>query len=227
MAIIDFIQNYIPFLVEHKYIFLFVASSIEGFNTLILAGFLVSIGGLSLVPAALACLGGEIVSGFLWYTVGYFGGAKPLDWLTRRNPKRKKFVERARWYLEQHTGKLILFAKFTLSLTIATLIMTGSMRYSLKKFTFYNIIGSLGWIIITFGLGTFFGEGYKLYAEHLRQVGYLIAFILLAIGTIVLIEKSSGSIVGKTLDLEDRLHRLNTQVKKGISKALEEPDDHS
>jgi len=224
-SILIFLQTHAPIILEHKYLFLFIASILEGFNTLVIAGFLVSVGGLSLIPAALVCLAGEVVSGFVWYTIGYFGGSKSVEWFVQRNPRRRQFIERARHYLDQHTGKLILFAKFTFSLTIATLIMVGSIKYNVKKFAFYNVVGSFGWVVITFGLGTFFGEGYKIYAHYLKEIGFLIIFAVLAIALIVWIEKKSGSMISRTFDFEDHLHHFNERIWGMAKRFMEGPDD--
>ncbi|MDP2631004.1 MAG: hypothetical protein Q8P56_06405, partial [Candidatus Uhrbacteria bacterium] len=105
-----FLQNHFPYLVEHKYTFLLIAASIEGLNTMILAGFLVSIGGLALIPAALICLTGELLNSYFWYGVGYASGGKSIAWYTRKNPKRERLVEKIRGYLNRHTGKIILIS---------------------------------------------------------------------------------------------------------------------
>lgn len=223
--ILQFLQLHFPFLLEHKYVFLFLASAIEGFNTMVLTGFLVSIGGFALMPAALVCLGAEITSSYFWYYLGYWGGAKPIDWLTRSSQRRKKFVERIRSYLERYTGRILLVMKLTFSLTIVTLVLTGSMKYSIKKFSFFNFVGSVGWIIVTFSIGYFFGQGYKLYLEYFENISYLLIFAVVAITIIYAAESISDAIFMRTLAINDRLQDLNEKIKEGLNKLMEDTDE--
>ncbi len=222
--ILQLIQDHFPVLLEHKYLFLFIAASLEGFNTMVLAGFLVSIGGLALIPAALICFAGEIINSYFWYTLGYTTGARSLDWLVRKNPKKQKLVEKVRAYLERHTGKILLLSKVTFSVTIFTLILTGAMKYSFKKFSWYNFIGSIAWIIITFSIGHFFGQGYKYYLDYFENVSYLILFIGLAAIIIYAAEGISNAILTRTIFINDRLQELNLKIKEGLSKLVDDPD---
>ena len=224
-SILELIKTHFPSLIEHRYLFLFIAASIEGFNTLVLAGFLVSIGAMSLVPAALAGFAGEVINSYFWYALGYFGGARPLEWFTRKSQYKRDFVEKIRKYFELHAGKLLLLVKVTFSLTIITMLLTGSMRYSPKKFTFYNILGSLGWVVVTFGIGFFFGQGYKLYLEYFQSLGYLILFLAAAAVIIYFAEHISSAIVTHTVLINDRLQELNQKIKEGISRFLDDPNE--
>jgi membrane-associated protein len=223
--ILQLIQEHFPALLEHKYLFLFIAASLEGLNTMILAGFLVSIGGLALIPAALICFAGEMINSYFWYTLGYMAGAKPIDWLTRNSPSKRKLVERIRSYLERHTGKILLMSKITFSLTIATLILTGSMKYNLKKFSWYNLIGSIGWIIITFSIGYFFGQGYKYYLDYFESLSYLIIFLIVAAIVVYAAEGISSAIFTRTIFINDRLQELNEKIKEGLSKLIDDGDE--
>src|SRR5258708_38169935 len=78
-SIVDSIEIQFPFLVHYKYLFLFIATFIEGFNSIILAGFLVSLGTVSFIPAVIICIVGDFFNGWGWYAVGYFGGGETND----------------------------------------------------------------------------------------------------------------------------------------------------
>ena len=130
----QFFQSHFPYLIEHKYLFIFLGATIEGMNTTILAGFLASISSISLWPAFSICLIGEIINGFLWYAVGYYAGAKPIDKWGRKDQKSRKIIEKVEEYFKRYSGRAILFAKVTWSLCIATTIMAGSFKYNLRKF---------------------------------------------------------------------------------------------
>src|SRR3989338_11321263 len=113
-------------------------------NTIILSGFLASIGSVEFWPVLLIVLAGEILNGYMWYAVGYFGGAKPIDKWGRKDEKSRKIIEKVEEYFNRYSGRAIILTKLTFSLTIATLIMAGSLKYDFRKFHLYNFVGSLG-----------------------------------------------------------------------------------
>ena len=76
---LNFLQLHFPLIVEHKYIFLFLGAMIEGLNTMVLGGFLVSTGSIPLLPTLLVFTLGYTVNGYLWYLIGYFVWANSID----------------------------------------------------------------------------------------------------------------------------------------------------
>ena len=214
------IQSYFPILAQYKYLLLFLASLIEGFNVFILTGFLVSIGTFSLLPAFGVSLAGELVNSYFWYAVGYWGGAKPIDFFIRKSPKKRRLVEKIRGYLQQYTGRILLLMKLTYSITIVTIILIGSIKYSLKKFSLINFIGSIGWVTITLSIGYFFGKSFQLYRTYFENISYAIIFVLAAIALIYAIERASRAIFVKAINLADRLKAVGEKVRDGIDRVL-------
>ena len=215
-----FFQSYFPTPIHYKYLFLFLGATIEGMNTIILAGFLVSIGSITLLPMFLLCILGETINGYLWYAVGYFAGAKPIDKWGRNDPKSRKIIEKVEEYFGKYSGRAIVFTKLTWSLTIATLIMAGSFKYNLRKFGWYNFLGSAGWVGITFFVGYFFGQSYKLLLEYLTNVFYILVFLGGAIAIIYFIKISFRSAFIRSLFLADRIKGFSDKMKNGMDKFL-------
>lgn len=220
--VLQFIQDNLPFLVEHKYLFIFVGAVIEGMNTTILAGFLVSIASVSLWPAFFICIVGEVINGFAWYTVGYYAGAKPIDKWGRKDKKSRKIIEKVEEYFTRYSGRAILFAKVTWSLTIATMITAGSFKYDLKRFAWYNFLGSVVWIGMVFSVGFFFGESYKYLFDYLKNLVFVFVFLggAIAIGYILKMIFRSAYI--RTLFVAERLRELGDKVREGLDKFLSE-----
>ncbi len=215
-----FFQSYFPTLIHYKYLFLFLGATIEGMNTIILAGFLASIGSIALLPMFLLCVLGETVNGYVWYAVGYFAGAKPIDKWGRKDPKSRRIIEKVEEYFGKYSGRAIIFTKLTWSLTIATLIMAGSFKYNLKKFGWYNFLGSAGWVGITFFVGYFFGQSYKLLLVYFTNVFYILVFLGGAIAITYLITISFRSAFVRSLFLADRIKEFSDKMKNGIDKFL-------
>lgn len=191
--VLQFVQAYFPALVSHKYVFLFLGAAIEGFNTMILGGFLVSSKSIELLPAFLVFTVGYILNGYGWYTVGYFAGSKPIDKWGRKDPKGRKIIEKVQEYFERYSGRAIIMTKFTFSLTIATLIMAGSLKYNLKKFTLYNAIGSVGWVSVTMFTGYFFGQSYRFFFAYIKGFTYFLLFLGGAIALIFILKSLFGT----------------------------------
>ena len=196
-TIFYFLKDNFPVLFSHKYFFVFAGAAIEGFNTQILAGFLVGVGGLSFIPTFLVTIAGQFVNGFMWYGIGYFAGAKTLDYWARKTKSGKRIVGWVRTYFTEHSGKAIIFTRMTVSFTVATLITAGMLKYNLKKFSLYNLIGGIGWAAITIGFGYFFGEGFRYIFQYVANATMVLLGLILIVTVCYLIFKFTNKIFEK------------------------------
>ena len=218
-TIVDSIQNNFPALVQYKYLFLLIATTIEGFNTIILAGFLASLGSVAIIPAVIVCVIGDFLNGWMWYLIGYFGGAKPIDKWGRKDPKSRKIIETVERYFHRYSGRAIVFTKLTWSLTIATMIMAGSFKYNFRKFSYYNFIGGLGWVTITFTVGYVFGKGYRA-VTLVNNIGYIALSLASAIILVYVFKVIFKSKFIQSLTTTEHLHDLGDKFRDGIDKFL-------
>ncbi|MDP3792635.1 MAG: DedA family protein [bacterium] len=218
--LLNFLQLNFPILFEHKYIFLFLGAMIEGLNTMVLGGFLVSTGSIPLLPTFMVFTLGYTVNGYLWYLVGYFGGSTSIDKWGRKKPKSEKIINTVQHYFERHSGKAIVITKFTFSLTIAALIMAGSLKYNLKRFTLYNFIGSVGWVAMTLFIGYFFGQSYKFFIVYLKNFTYFLIFLGGAITLIYLLKLVIRSAFIRSLFMHERVKYLSEKIKNGLDRIL-------
>src|SRR3989338_11625992 len=130
-----FFQSNFPVLFSHTYVFLFLGAAIEGLSTLVIGGFLVSTHSVDFLLALVAFALGHTINGYIWYAVGYYGGAKSIDRWGRTKENSRKIIEKVENYFYLHSGKAIFITKFTFSLTIATQVMAGSFKYDLRKYS--------------------------------------------------------------------------------------------
>lgn len=217
---LNFIQTNFPVLVSHKYLFLFLGSAIEGANTMILGGFLASTGFVSLLPIFFLFLLGETINSYIWYYVGYFVGSKPIDKWGRSKPKSEKIINTVERYFERYSGRAILITKFTYSMTIATLIMAGSLKYDIKKFSLYNFIGSVGWVCMTLFTGYFFGQSYKLFSPYLRNLFYIFVFLAGAIILVYVLKVIFRSAFVRAILVHEKVRYVSDKIKNGLDKFL-------
>ena len=219
-ALLQFVQTHFPILLEHKYTFLFLGSAIEGLSTLVLAGFLYSIGSIEMLPTGLAITLGYIVNGFLWYAVGYFAGAKPIDRWVRKDKKGQMIIEKVQEYFERYSGRAIIITKFTFSLTIATMIMAGSLKYNLKKFTLYNFIGSVAWVSLALAVGYFFGASYKFFLIYIKHFVYFLLFFGAAVVLLFGVKKILESAFIRSLLISSKMRELGEKLRLELDKLL-------
>ena len=167
---------------------------------------------------------GQILNCFGWYTVGYFAGAKPIDKWGRKDEKSRKIIEKVEEYFHRYSGRAILIAHLTWSLTIATMITAGSFKYDLKKFALYNSVGSALWVTMIFFIGFFFGQSYKFFFEILKNLFILFAFLGGAIAIGYLLKMIFRSAFIRSLFISERLQELSEKVKDGIDKFFSDED---
>lgn len=213
-----FFQSNFPVLFSHTYIFLFLGAAIEGLSTLVIGGFLVSTRSVDFWPALTAFALGHTINGYLWYAVGYYGGAKSLDKWGRTKENSRKIIEKVEHYFQIHSGKAIFATKFTFSLTIATQIMAGSLKYNLKKYSLYNFIGSVCWATFAMSIGYFFGASYRLLFVYLKDFAYFVVFLGGAITLIYILKAIFRSAFIRAIIEHDRVRHYREKFRNGLDK---------
>jgi len=217
-------QTQYPFLDQYKYLLLFLGGAIEGLNTMIVGGFLVSIDRLAALPTLIVLVLAYTVNGYIWYALGYWGGAGMMDWWAGRKPSRRQTIAQIRGYFERHTGWAIVIAKTTLSLTIATLVLAGSLKYRLRKFTWYNFLGSIGWVAVTFSVGYFFGQGYRSFF-YLRNVVFILIGVMVTAIIVYLSRRFLTNLYMRSLAFTEHLREINQKIKDGIQRFTAPEDE--
>jgi membrane protein DedA with SNARE-associated domain len=177
------LESIIQFIEQYRYWFLLVGSFIEGFNVMIIGGFMVSIGVVAFLPTVLILFLGDLLSDIMWYYIGFFGGEKTISWISNYYKAIHQHIEQIKEALNRHTGKILITVKLTSGLCIATILAAGITKINFKKFLFYDIIGSANWVLITVLIGYFSGSSYLLVSRYFKDAGYLVlaAIILLII----------------------------------------------
>jgi membrane-associated protein len=188
------------------------------------AGFLLSVHSISFVPTFLALVLGEIVNGFLWYGVGYWGGARSLDWITRHSRNQQKIVAKMREYMERYTARAILFAKVTFSITVVTQILVGSVKYPIKRFSLYNIIGSLGWVALVLAIGFFFGTSYTILFGYLESVGHLVLFTAIVVAVIFVFQRVFRGAFARYFGIVERFQEFGEKIRDGLNRFVAPKD---
>lgn len=224
-SVLLFLQHAFPFVFAHKNWFLFIGSAVEGLNVMILGGFLISVNSIRFLPTFLILLSGDMLNGYAWYAVGYYAGSKPIDKWGRSKPRSKKIIDKVQAYFERYSGKALVITRFTFSLTIATLIMAGSLKYNLRKFAWYNFVGAVLWVMVTLFIGYFFGQSYKFFFVYLANFTYALVFLGGAIAIVYIIKNIARSAFVKSLFIGDMIRDLSTKLRAEVDRLLSNGHD--
>ncbi len=123
------------------YLFFFVLVLFEGSAITFLAGMAAASGLLNPLAIYLLAVLGNTVTDWLWYGLGYLG---KVEWLAGNGPARKVWrrlggdltlgqIERLQEHMRAHAPRVLLLAKLTAGFAIASLIATGLVKVSPRR----------------------------------------------------------------------------------------------
>ena len=104
-----------------------------------------------------------IAAGVLGNYAGYWFGFRTGPILFRRNDSflfKKRYVVAAQQFYTKYGGMALILGRFFPIIRTFAPIFAGVVKVDIKKFTLYNIIGSVAWVIILCLSGYFLGKRY-------------------------------------------------------------------
>ncbi|EXI73216.1 MAG TPA: DedA family protein [Candidatus Accumulibacter phosphatis] len=134
-----------------------VTPFLPGDSLLFVAGTLAALGGME-ITVLLAVLGMAAVLGNMAnYQIGRFLGPRVFQWEQSRL-FNKAALEKTHAFYEKHGGKTLVISRFLpLFRTFAPFVAgIGAMSY--PRFTFFNLVGGLGWVGSLTLAGYWFGN---------------------------------------------------------------------
>ncbi|MEO6536302.1 MAG: DedA family protein [Candidatus Paceibacterota bacterium] len=167
-----------------KYGLLLVAAILEGPIVFFLAGVLIHVGVLSLVPAFISLMIGDLVGDTIYYVIGYRYGHVFIRKFGKYVNVTEDNVEKVTTIFKKHDTKILMLSKLTngFGLSLAVLITAGMTRLRFTTFLFYNALGELVWAGLLISAGYFFGEWYTQVDTWVGRIG-----ILFGIGVVVVL----------------------------------------
>lgn len=162
------------------YLILFPAVMIEGPISIMLAGLAVSLGFMSLLPAFILVICGDMVGDFIRYGLGRWGGRK----LVIRWGKHFGFDERHIVGVEQafkkRTGFLLIVAKFAYGTGTIFLAAAGMAKVPVLKLLGYDFIVSVLKSSILLYVGYYFGYAIYEVSSALEIVASALLLVMVA-----------------------------------------------
>jgi len=178
---------------------LFFGFFLPGDYLLVLAGIFCANGMIStsiyvLVPALIA-------SGFLGNYVGYWFGYRTGDVLFTRDDSwffKKRYVRIAEEFYTKHGGKALIIGRFLPIIRTFAPIFAGIVRVDFKRFTIYNLAGSIAWVTTLTLIGYFLGRKYPTQIQDYLQYIVIGLIIVTTIPLIIALVKKRMANVDKT-----------------------------
>lgn len=148
---------------------------LPGDSLLFVVGALCGVGTMSYPVACAVLLAAAILGDQCNYTIGRWVGPRVFRWEQSRWFNRRAF-DRAHQFYETYGGITIVLARFLPFLRTFVPFVAGVAEMTRAKFTFYNVIGALIWVL---GIVT---AGYLLGSHPWVQANFSKIIWLLIIG---------------------------------------------
>ncbi|MDO5653647.1 MAG: DedA family protein [Brachymonas sp.] len=161
--IITLVQNYGPWIYALLFLILFVETGVvvmpflPGDSLLFIVGALCATGQLRYDLAAGLMLVAAILGDQCNYSIGRWMGPKVFQWENSRFFNKKAF-EQANAFYERYGGITIILARFMPFMRTFVPFVAGVAHMSRGKFTLYNVVGGVLWVIGVTAAGYFFGN---------------------------------------------------------------------
>jgi membrane-associated protein len=150
---------------------LFFGFFLPGDYLLFMAGLLCSSGMIDVSPVILVL--SLIMAGILGNFTGYWFGYRTGPVLFNRNDSlffKKRYIVIAEEFYARHGGMALILGRFFPIIRTFAPIFAGVVKVDIKKFTLYNIIGSVAWITTFTLTGYFLGRKYPQLKDYLQYV---------------------------------------------------------
>ena len=177
------VQQYGPWIYGILFFIIFaetgfvVTPFLPGDSLLFVAGALAAIGegGMDIVTLTGVLLAAAVLGNTVNYQVGRFLGPKVFHWEQSRFFNKAALVKTHAFY-EKHGGKTLVISRFLpFFRTFAPFVAgIGAMGYA--RFSLFNLIGALGWVVSICLAGYWFGN-----LQWVRQNLTLIILMMIAV----------------------------------------------
>lgn len=185
-------------LFTYSYLILFPLVVIEGPVVTIIAGFLVSLGFMDLIPTYLTVVSGDLTGDFLYYSAGRWWLNKTYKGLLKFFNINLNVVHKLEKSVKEHKGPFLFFGKLSHAIGGLILFAAGSAGIPIKEFMWFNLLATIPKSLILLAVGYYFGSTVSNFNKYVDfTVLGLFIFTLLLIGIYFLITHFSNKYIKK------------------------------
>src|SRR5690606_7333886 len=158
-----FVQAYGPWVYALLFLIIFTETGVvvmpflPGDSLLFVVGTLCGAGLMSLPLAMALLVAAAILGDQTNYSIGRYFGPKVFQWENSRLFNRHAF-DQAHAFYERYGGITIILARFMPFIRTFAPFVAGVAEMTRAKFTAYNVVGALIWVIGLVGAGYLFGN---------------------------------------------------------------------
>jgi len=131
---------------------------IEGPISIMLAGLAISLGFISLLPAFILVISGDVIGDFMRYSLGRWGGRALVIRWGRHFGFDERHIVGVEKAFKNRTGLLLIVAKFAYGTGTIFLAAAGMAKVPVLKLLGYDFIGSVLKSSILLYVGYYFGN---------------------------------------------------------------------
>jgi membrane-associated protein len=161
---------------------LLVGFFLPGDSLLFTVGVVAGAGKLDIVVIVLVLIIAAILGVGTGYALGRKAGPKVFERPDSRLFKREHLLRTQEFY-EKHGGKTIVYAQFVPIIRTFAPFVAGVAKMPYRRFAFFNVFGSIGWVTLMTMSGYFLGE-VPFIRQNFEKV--VIAIVLISVAPIVI-----------------------------------------
>jgi membrane-associated protein len=135
---------------------LVIAPFLPGDSLLFAAGALAASGNMNIFMLTLVCLAAAILGNQTNFMIGKFFGPKIFE--TERKYLKKDHLDKTQLFYDKHGGKALILGRYIPFIRTFVPFVAGVGQMNFYKFTYYNVLGALLWIVPLLGIGFLFGN---------------------------------------------------------------------
>ncbi|MCJ8210759.1 VTT domain-containing protein [Mucilaginibacter sp. RS28] len=150
---------------------LFFGFFLPGDYLLFMAGLFCATGSLDVSVYTL--ISSLIISGILGNFMGYWFGYRTGPLLFNKNDSlffKRQYIVMAEKFYDKYGGMALILGRFFPIIRTFAPIFAGVVKVKLNKFTLYNIIGSIAWVLTLTLTGYFLGKKYPQLKDYLQYI---------------------------------------------------------
>lgn len=170
----NFVQNYGTWVYALLFAIIFVETGLvvmpflPGDSLLFVVGALCAAGAMNLPLVVVLLLIAAVLGDQVNYQIGRYFGPKVFKWEHSRFFNRHAFNQAHAFY-ERHGGITIILARFMPFIRTFAPFVAGVAEMTRSRFTFYNVVGAVLWVVGITLAGYLFGN-IPLVKEHLDKI---------------------------------------------------------
>lgn len=130
---------------------------LPGDSMIFVLGALGANGKINILAIGAVLMLAAILGNMLNYQIGRWVGPKVFERESGRFFK-KEYLLRTHAFFEKHGGKTIVIARFIPIIRTFAPFVAGIGQMEYDRFTLYNVIGSVAWVLLCLGAGYAFGN---------------------------------------------------------------------